>query len=205
MRLLECYFPVVHFACEIATLQSESLSFEDFRQQILQRFADAEQACQLNTAAPADIEDATFAMAVWFDEMILRSTLPFKPQWRTALLQTHFFNTVIGGEAFFTRLDNIPEENTALRRVYLHCLLMGFHGKYHLQDSHELIKRIKDERQSLPDGWENWPNQLLITPMNHPRLHVQHGVIQGWMRDNHAMVIGVAVNYLVLSALLIFY
>lgn len=109
-----------------------------------------------------ECEEAFFAVVLYLDERVLCSTVPWVKEWRSELLQMHYFTLSVGGEAFFTRLDGIDINNTQLRIVYLFCLLMGFHGKYTRQDAKLLLQRIESERQCLPETWRQWPNDACL-------------------------------------------
>lgn len=201
MYLIDCYLPVFRLACELP--KQDGLEYDDFRQQTLETFQQAINASQQLEILASETDDALFAIAVWFDEMILRSELPFKQLWRSQLLQTHYFSTVIGGEEFFNRLDNIDHDNQALRMVYLNCLLLGFHGKYHHQDSGELIKRIAAERLNLPDTWQQWPNSAAITPLYSSVEKREGGFFSRVVNAKYSMLWILAIGYGLLSGMLL--
>ena len=203
MYLVDCYLPVLKLVSELSHQDVQPLDDDSFRQKTLETFQQAINASRQLAIPETDADDALFAMAVWFDEVILRSDLPVKQGWRNELLQMHYFNTVIGGEEFFTRLDNIDCENTALRMVYLHCLLMGFHGKYHYQDSSELIKKIETERQSLPNPWHEWPNDGEITPLCYSASKKESGILSRMVNSKYSMLWLLAIGYGLLSGLLL--
>jgi len=113
-----------------------------------------------------DCEDSHFAVIVWLDEMVLKTSPDWVNEWRTSMLQSQRFRTAIGGEEFYTRLDRIDLVNKDLRQVYLFCLLMGFQGKYAHKRSDELQLRISDERKCLPDEWQSWPGVARIIAMD---------------------------------------
>ena len=54
-----------------------------------------------------DCEDSHFAVIVWLDEMVLKTSPDWVNEWRTSMLQSQRFRTAIGGEEFYTRLDRI--------------------------------------------------------------------------------------------------
>lgn len=165
MHLVKCYLPVVRLVSRFSEPEMSLLDDEAFRQLVLPLFEQAMNDSRAAGVSQEEVDDARFAMAVWFDEMVLRSALPVRQQWRNSMLQTQWYNTVIGGEIFFERMDSVPDDQKALRMVFLNCLLMGFHGKYHQHDCSELSARIDSERLHLPDGWSEWPNTQEITPM----------------------------------------
>jgi type VI secretion system protein ImpK len=111
---------------------------------------------------PEDCGEAHFAVVVWLDELVLRTSPVWVKEWRTSLLQSQRFRTAIGGEEFYSRLDGIEETNKELRQVFLFCLLMGFQGKYAHKGNAELQARISEERKCLPEEWQSWPGEARI-------------------------------------------
>ena len=53
----------------------------------------------------SEIEEARFALAVWADEFILRSSWPGRESWPNELLQTRLFNISRGGNEFYEHLN----------------------------------------------------------------------------------------------------
>ncbi|OAT23904.1 hypothetical protein M977_00194 [Buttiauxella gaviniae ATCC 51604] len=203
MYLIDCYHPVLRLVCEFSQPERQNQEYDDFREQTLEIFQQSIVASQQLAISATESDDALFAMTVWFDEMVLRSELPFKHYWRNQLLQTHFFNTVIGGEEFFSRLDNIDDENIALRMVYLNCLLLGFHGKYHHRDSSELLKRIAVERLNLPAPWHEWPNNAVMTQVYLSEDKKENGILSRVIKRKYSMVFFLVVEYGLLSGMLL--
>ncbi len=177
MRLIECYIPLFRFVCEFTQRPESYPLYEDFRAQAKVLFAQAKADSQQLSLSAQDCDDALFAVSVWFDEKVLRSELPHVITWRSELLQTDYFETVIGGELFFNKLNLLSPENTEVKYIYLFCLLLGFQGKYHQQESDERTELINRERHQLPEPWQDWPNDADITPCH----RVHHGVGQRFL------------------------
>jgi type VI secretion system protein ImpK len=58
-----------------------------------------------------------------------------------------YFKTNLAGEKFFERLDRIWEDRknkAALLEVYYLCLVLGFEGKFKLQDKEKLYKQMNE-------------------------------------------------------------
>lgn len=163
MSLIDCYLPVFRFATEFLINSDKYSDYSNFRQESLSLFEVASNNAEKNHDTD-DCNNTLFAVVVWFDERVLCSSLPWVRKWRGSMLQTHLFQTSIGGELFFSRLDEI-KNNTPVRMVYLYCLLLGFHGKYNGQPHELLEKRIADERELLPSDWKVWPNNADVTPI----------------------------------------
>jgi len=79
---------------------------------------------------PAQVQSATFALAVWIDEIALRH-----PQWAesAAPLQLQMFNSTNGPTEFFHHLAALPAEDAELREVYWYVLSLGFRGQYYFE------------------------------------------------------------------------
>ncbi|MBI0278595.1 DotU family type IV/VI secretion system protein (plasmid) [Hafnia alvei] len=168
MGLLNCYLPIFRFITDFFLHPQNYADYEVFREKCIGLLQHSLLESELNHTQH-ECENAYFAVVLWIDERILCSSAPWVKSWRSELLQSQLFKISVGGEEFFTRLDTIDITNIPLRIVYLFCLLMGFHGKYTGQDVQLLQQRIHDERQCLPEDWQQWPNdaQLVEQQVNY--------------------------------------
>ncbi|MGE8186819.1 DotU family type IV/VI secretion system protein [Pseudomonas sp. NPDC086278] len=80
--------------------------------------------------AEAEIREAQFAVVAWIDETAMSGQWAGAMQWRTALLQNHYFSTSRAGVEFFQRLEALPESAVGAREVYGLALLAGFQGRF---------------------------------------------------------------------------
>lgn len=162
MTLINCYLPVFRLGYEFTQYPEKYSDYSFFRETCIsllkQSALDAE-----GKYDQSDCESALLAVVIWLDERVLCSGLPWVIQWRSALLQTHLFQTSIGGELFFTRLAEIPEDRVSLHRFCLFCLMTGFYGKYARQNNVLLEQIIAEEKFCLPPEWRIWPNEEHIT------------------------------------------
>lgn len=156
MSILNCYMPVFRFITYFILEPQDHADYLCFRNKCIQLLQKAHFAAELHHS-PQDCEDANFAVIIWLDEKVLCSETDWVKNWRSMLLQSHYFDLSTGGSEFFHRLDSIDKNNNSVKVVYLFCLLMGFHGKYTQQDD-ELKKKILNERCCLPEQWRQWPN-----------------------------------------------
>lgn len=161
MKLVNCYLPVFRLGYEISLHPDKYAEYSSLRDKCIALLKASALASELENCQ-SDCDSALFAVAVWLDEKILCSDLPYVARWRSSLLQTQLFQTSIGGELFFKQLDDIPSWNTSLYRLYLFCLLMGFHGKFTQQDKDMLNACIEKTKQCLPYEWRSWPNRGII-------------------------------------------
>ncbi len=96
------------------------------------------------------VDDATFAVVAWIDEIMARN-----PAWLTASatpLQVALYNTNNAGNEFFSHLSVLKSEHDEVREVYYHTLLLGFVGQYYYEtgDSGELGKLKELHARQLP-------------------------------------------------------
>jgi type VI secretion system protein ImpK len=123
-----------------------------FRAQLLQLLARAEQdALQLGFSAQ-DARLAVFAVVAFLDESVLNTRQAVFADWARRPLQDELFGGHMGGEWFFQHVDQLlarPDgpELPDLLEVYQLCLLLGFRGKYGAVDTGALqgvTQRIAD-------------------------------------------------------------
>ncbi len=104
---------------------------------------------------PEDIDAAKYAFCAAVDEIILRSQFEIRKAWETRPLQLRLFGDQLAGEHFFERLEQLRARGTAQLQtleVFHMCLLLGFQGRYALNESDKLdylIARLGDEISRL--------------------------------------------------------
>jgi type VI secretion system protein ImpK len=98
-----------------------------------------------------DIDAAKYAFCAALDEAILGSSFAIRAAWERRPLQLTVFGDQLAGEHFFDRLESLRSKGgirlQALQVFHL-CLLLGFKGKYALDDSDRLAyltARLGDE------------------------------------------------------------
>jgi type VI secretion system protein ImpK len=157
----------------VARLEYHTEDFSDyhhFHQKCIRSIEQAVQDALQLELSDRERDDALFAVVVWLDERILSSALRESQRWRTNLMQRRYFQTTVGGNEFFNRLNKLEEEHQQARSVYLFCLQCGFHGKYGTQDADDLATVIEQQRKRcLPKNWQEWPNNEAITPVTIPQ------------------------------------
>ena len=77
-----------------------------------------------------DYDLARFAVFVWIDETIMKSTWESKGGWTRKLLQRAYYKTTDGGVEFYRKLDALELEKTQVREVYFMCLTLGYSGRF---------------------------------------------------------------------------
>lgn len=161
MQVVECYLPLIRFIA--SAHPDETGGFTVFREQVERYLAEATQA-SAKVVDKEDLHASRFAIMSWIDEWVLRSALALRHEWRDRLLQSEHYQTVVGGEAFFARLDALEARNHQVRMVYLSCLLLGFQGQYRHLEPEQLQARIASTRQALPRAWQPERSCAEITP-----------------------------------------
>ncbi len=80
------------------------------------------------------VQLAKYALAAYFDEMILLSEWAVKDAWMGKPLQLAYFNDFAAGEEFYNKLDTLrnttEKKKLEVLEVYYLCLSLGFKGKY---------------------------------------------------------------------------
>jgi type IV/VI secretion system ImpK/VasF family protein len=160
------YFMVnVTVALDAKTLSAQELFIE------LSEGVKNTQATAMNIVAQKEaINVALFAVCVWADEQIMNAEWDgVSDIWSSTLLQKDFFNTNLGGELFYEKLDALFGDTMIAHDVYALCLVQGFKGKYvfNLEMQDLEIKKKKAIEVSLAySGLQN-PNVETFATISH--------------------------------------
>jgi type VI secretion system protein ImpK len=149
----------------VVRLRAERQSVTDaaqFRAQIMQLLARAEQDALQMGLSTQDARLAIFAVVAFLDESVLNTRNPALADWARRPLQDELFGGHMGGEWFFQHIDQLlarPDgpELPELLDVYQLCLLLGFRGKYGASDGGQLqatMQRVAERlgRLRAPTG-----------------------------------------------------
>ncbi len=102
-----------------------------------------------------DANDIAYAVVALADEVVLAKSEEIRQYWIPNLLQLHYFQENVAGEAFFTRLETIrknPRRAEALRVYYL-ALVFGFQGRYRVRGGElELMSLTESVHRELARG-----------------------------------------------------
>jgi type IV/VI secretion system ImpK/VasF family protein len=132
---------------------------ETLRRKIYAIFDKQERELQENKIRKESYELAKFAMAALVDEIILNSDWEYRREWQADTLQAALFNTNIAGEQFFTKLESLGPDDTAILEIYYHCLCLGFLGAHKNQKG--LLLGLKEMcLKKLPHLDRNSPSKL---------------------------------------------
>ena len=126
-------------------------SSADVYSELRNRIDSAKQAAQQGQKRDADINEASFAVVAWLDEIIASH-----PDWwkDATQLQVTLFATNNAGNEFFTHLSKLTAEQDEAREVYFVALCLGFVGQYYYEvgDSGEIgrLKEIHGRQLPMP-------------------------------------------------------
>lgn len=170
MKLLHIFMPIFQFSSHFFSDEKQERDIDIFRANCIDLICEARQQAE-QCVSSTDVRDAMYAVVVWLDEYVMRADSQWAAQWRKSLLQFHFFQSFVGGEAFFTRLEETESHRTDVHMVYLFCLLMGFQGKFGNNTDPLRTALINKEKALLPTSWRSWPND---TPLTDPSVSSSH-------------------------------
>ena len=147
-----------------------------FRTQLLELVRRADEEAQRAGYATADVRLAIFAAVAYLDESALNARQPALADWARRPLQEELFGGHMGGEWFFQHVDQLlarPDSPALadLLEVHHHCLLLGFRGRYGMDDrgalhaaASRLSERVSRIRGALGDLTPAWrpPNDAVV-------------------------------------------
>ncbi|EHQ53318.1 hypothetical protein ECTPHS_11582 [Ectothiorhodospira sp. PHS-1] len=114
---------------------------DDHDRRLRATFREVEQSIA-DLALPESAREAVMlALAALVDELVLCSAWPGREPWLHDTLQLSTFGDQLGGERFFSHLDEFrrhPRAHQTLLELYLACLQMGFRGIYRLRGEQPL-------------------------------------------------------------------
>jgi type VI secretion system protein ImpK len=151
-------------------------------------------------------KSAKFALVAFLDEAVTSVSFAEKEVWISNPLQSELFGLNSAGEDFFRRLDELrrrPQENIPVLEVYYLCLVLGFKGKY-LLDNPEGLRHLVEETKSDIIRAKERRFQIPLSPHGMPEEKFGEIVtknLPGWLVAAAAGGIGV-VCFLVLSWLI---
>lgn len=116
-----------------------------FRERLKNFLADVERCARVLQINSDDIHRAKFAFCALFDEVVLTSRFCFRGDWERNPLQLEIFGEHIAGDKFFELLELLREggaRHLQVLEVFHMCLLLGFRGRYILDEEDEKLSRL---------------------------------------------------------------
>lgn len=106
-------------------------------------------------ATKAMVEECRYALLAWLDEIVFSESI-FSIDWFSFSLVMKEFEDPAAGVHFFTRLEKLHQLNDRLEvlKLYGFCLLLGFQGRYRLENTVELKNIIADVFKKFPEQAE---------------------------------------------------
>lgn len=144
MQLSDCFMGLMAYNTYLCQGRMHNPpSYEETRRRFDDLLDQARQCSQEAGSNEDEWREALFAVCAWIDETILCSEWPERGRWQEDQLQRLHFQTMNGGEEFFTRLAALDPEATAIREVYAYCLALGFKGRYFLPEDDKKLVEIQ--------------------------------------------------------------
>ncbi len=128
------------------------------QRELLGRLKEFAAAAEREGHVPALIEESRYALCALADELICcRSPLGFA--WLPQALVKHEFQDAMAGSHFFDRLRKLLQRSDARPALEVsgRCLLLGFRGKYRLEDDAELRTLLRACLDRKEAGWRDRP------------------------------------------------
>jgi type VI secretion system protein ImpK len=98
------------------------------------------------------VQVSKFALAAFFDEMILTANFPLKIEWEKNPLQLELFGEQLAGNKFFDKLESMLKQVEVTQdavEVYYYCMLLGFKGRYAIYEHEKLLATMEETANSL--------------------------------------------------------
>lgn len=117
--------------------------------ELRRRLEQAKAAALKGQRRAEDVEEASFAVVAWLDEIIARHP----EHWEAATsLQVTLFDTTNAGNEFFSHLRALSAQQDEVREVYYVAMCLGFVGQYYYEtgDTGDLGKLKETHVRHLP-------------------------------------------------------
>jgi type VI secretion system protein ImpK len=141
---------------------------DGFRSRMKDALNDISQVAARRGYTREDVEEASFAMVAFLDEVILSRSDGGQTQWARKSLQEEMFGQRSAGELFFKRLEELRGQRDSRQlaevlEVYRTCLLLGYEGRHSSgarAELHLLMDNLRDRIERIlgsypefsPDG-----------------------------------------------------
>ncbi len=139
-----------------ANVSGPSVPFPTVKAQLEELLMKSEGLAKQLGTPKEDYESAQFAVCAWVDEQILCSAWEGRMDWLNEPWQRRFFHTTNAGAEFIQRLQALPPDKHAVRKVYVLCLALGFQGPFDDAGEGGELDRLRRQfyKQTLGDKFE---------------------------------------------------
>lgn len=127
---------------------------DGLRQRAVQAVTEFERSATAAGVATEQVTTARYLLCAFFDEAVLNTLWGSGGAWAAQPLLAIFHQEAWGGEKFFEIIDALlraPDRYLDLIEFAYVCLMLGFEGKYRLQDR-AALERLKDDLYRLLAG-----------------------------------------------------
>jgi type VI secretion system protein ImpK len=182
-RLVAAFQEVFTTAVRVRANRQEVADGAAFRAGVRQAVEAAQRQAVADGYPQQEVERVLFPVVAFVDETILHSPLAARSGWAARPLQEELFGRHLGGEYFFTQLEQLlarPDSPllAEVLEVYQLGLLLGFRGRYTSADQGALLaieqrlaerlRRMRGE-DALAPGWLPPADQLDLRDPLWPR------------------------------------
>jgi type VI secretion system protein ImpK len=204
-RLIDLFLPVMAYVQEFSLAPAGSaLSLEN---RLSEMIGDARSQAVNDDFSVDEFNEALFPVLAWVDERVsLLHPWEGAHAWQDHLLQRLYFRTSLAGVEFFERLEDIDEDQSSVREVFLFCLCMGFLGKYNNEpaESDLAYLRVKHYRILQSKGYiAQFSSDTPLCSFAYPREPLPAAFEARWKRWVNPMAIAIILLPLILFAMLV--
>ncbi|MDM0044980.1 DotU family type IV/VI secretion system protein [Variovorax dokdonensis] len=189
-RLIDSFSLLIEHGLSLAAQQgrADAAMLPQHAERAFELLEQARAAARKAGYAPGAIESASFAMAAWIDEMLMRGA-GLGPG-TDAPIQQRLFNSNNARTEFFHHLSALQPEDDEVREVYWNALALGFTGQYYFEgDDEGELGKLKDLHgqqlatpplQPLADGYVTpQPYSVAEPPRPRPALSRERNTLVG--------------------------
>ena len=107
-----------------------NVSASEMKNRLISMMDRMERDSQSSQALRAGFEDVRYALIVYADEVLNTSDWSEAGSWAGDRLEMHYFQTMVGGDRFFSDLEDARRRrvNAEVLGIYYLCIALGFKG-----------------------------------------------------------------------------
>lgn len=139
---------------------------DDLYQRCLNRIEQVRDSLVAAGAQNSVTEEITFAHCIFLDEAVMtQPDTDVSVWWKRTPLQGYFLDHIHGGDLFYEHIKKLlrePAPSPALVTCYYRMLLLGYRGKYRVEDHPERQALLNQLREWLPAPESKINNPVFI-------------------------------------------
>lgn len=183
-RLALLYEGILTAIVRMQSGRQQLQSAEAFRERIKDALKNIADAAARRGYSRQSVEEASFAVVAFLDEVVLSSQSGGQVQWARKNLQEELFDQRSAGELFFKHLEELRAHHDSTQlaevlEVYYLCLLLGYEGRYAsgskgelhimMDNVREKIERVLGRQADFSPDWKPPETQAPAAPDPLPR------------------------------------